>query len=105
MRKTWMIFALVAGLMSANANLKAQDTGICYPNPCQGLFSPPPATLNLGVILVQFSDWATNTDARGDRCHAHRQDNHYSYQELSQPMLNFCNHRKNVRAFSQNICL
>jgi len=59
MRKTWMIFALMAGLITANSNLKAHDTGLCAPTPCGGLFSPPPATMNFGVILVQFSDWAT----------------------------------------------
>jgi len=71
MKKTWKLFVALASLVIAMQNLYAQDTGICVPTPCGGLFSPPPDTLKLGVILVQFSDWATNTDARGGVCLIH----------------------------------
>ena len=105
MKSTWIVFALWTGLMVTSPNVYAQEATVCACNLTGAPAAQPPDSLRLGVILVQFSDWATNTDARGDRCHAHLQDSHYTYQELSQPMLNFCNHQKNVRAFIQNICL
>jgi len=105
MKKTWMVFALAAVLMSGSLNLFVQETAMCACNLTGAPAVQPPDSLRLGIILVQFGAWATNTDVRDDRCHAHLEDNHYTYQELSQPMLNFCNHRKNVRAFSQHICL
>ena len=61
MKKTWKFLIAWLVVIMTMPNLYAQDTGLCcVPNPCGGLFSPPPATLNVGVILVQFSDWATN---------------------------------------------
>lgn len=52
---------------------------------------PPPASLNVGVILVQFSDWQTNVDARGSHCQIHGLDNEYTFQEF------------NLHLFSQDI--
>jgi M6 family metalloprotease-like protein len=65
-----MFFALVASLMSASPNLHAQED-MCGCNLSGLPASPPPDSLRLGVILVQFSDWATNTDARGGVCQIH----------------------------------
>jgi hypothetical protein len=71
MRKTWTVFALVAGLLSAaSPNVYAQEAAVCACN-LSGTTVPPPDSLRLGVILVQFSDWATNTDARGSVCQIH----------------------------------
>ena len=83
MRKTWMIFALVAGLIVASSNVRAQEAAMCVCNLTGAPATPPPDSLRLGVILVQFSDWATNTDARGSVCQIHLPPNnidHYTYQ-------------------------
>ncbi len=54
---------------------------------CGSTFSttalPAPSSLHVGVILVQFSDWQTNVDARGSHCFIHGFDNDYTYQEFN----------------------
>jgi hypothetical protein len=80
MRKGIMVLLISAALLLSVSSLLAQgECGGCLSG---SPFSPPPASLRVGVLLVQFSDWTTNPDARGGRCHEHTQDNHYTYQEF-----------------------
>jgi len=40
------------------------------------------ASHTLGVVLMQFSDWNTNIDARGSHCQVDGKDNHYKWQDF-----------------------
>ncbi|MBC6951683.1 hypothetical protein DWB58_27480, partial [candidate division KSB1 bacterium] len=79
MKKQQIIFMiLLLGMINGPDNSHAQE--VMCPMDATGSPAAPPATLHVGVILVQFSDWQTNTDARGGRCHIHQTDNDYTYQ-------------------------
>ncbi len=80
MKKKWTVFTIVLlGLMNTHQNSRAQEV-LCPMGASGSPASPPPPSYRLGVILVQFSDWATNEDARGGHCLIDDADNHYTYQ-------------------------
>jgi len=67
MKRSLVISLVLVGLLLPISHLFAQgECAGCLPSGIP--FSPPPDSLRVGVILVQFSDWATNTDARGGSC-------------------------------------
>lgn len=54
-----------------------QDRGITSTT----VTSVPPSH-TFGIVLVQFSDWSTNDDARGGKCLRHVQFDHYTWQQF-----------------------
>jgi M6 family metalloprotease-like protein len=81
MKKELLFLSVLTGLLLPTQSLYAQgECAGCLPSGIP--FSPPPDSLRVGVILVQFSDWATNPDARGGSCQIDFPNgiNHYTYQ-------------------------
>ncbi|MCG3153494.1 MAG: hypothetical protein DKINENOH_00082 [bacterium] len=83
MKKQCMVFLIwLMVLTSIRQNSRAQEI-MCPMGASGGTILPLPPSFHVGVILVQFSDWATNEDARGGVCKIHlppNNINHYTYQ-------------------------
>lgn len=58
----------------------AQETCGCDITSTTVTSVPPSHTF--GIVLVQFSDWSTNDDARGGKCLRHVQFDHYTWQQF-----------------------
>jgi len=59
------------------------QSGECGSNFQSSTVTSLPPSCTFGIVLVQFSDWATNSDAQGGLCKAHEgQGNHYTWQEF-----------------------